>query len=165
MIIRFDEFALRPAVAEDLPLATTWTRADPDHWGMDAAFWIQQGYRVESWLLHDATGPVFFFTAKTFENRAGAQLEKVLEVHVQFPPVPNEHEGEAQRQHRQRMGHALLDGTAWLEKNLRGEFAEIRFESLSPGLIRFCERHLGFTNQGGRLFKRLHHPVQAIREA
>jgi hypothetical protein len=32
---------------------------------------------------------------------------------------------------------------------------EIRFDSHNPQLIRFAERHLGFTNEGGHLSKRL----------
>jgi hypothetical protein len=49
---------------------------------------------------------------------------------------------------------ALVEGMRWLEQRAKS-VREIRFDSCNPKLIKFAENHLGFTNEGGRLSKRL----------
>lgn len=142
---QFKGYRLKPASLVDLPLAKAWTKADPDHAGkVDPGFWLGQSARTQSYLLIDADGPVFFFK--------GSVAGKSLEVHVQFPP-----DDDAAMHHlrRRRISQGLIEGLTWLEGHMRYAVDEIVFESTTPALIRFCQRHLGFTHEGGRLRKKL----------
>ena len=60
---QFGDYTLRPATAEDLPLAVAWNAADPDHrWEAEqAGYWVEQQPYVNAYVLCDATGPLFFF--------------------------------------------------------------------------------------------------------
>lgn len=148
---RFANYLLRMTGPEDLKLATEWTAADADHAGrVDPRFWLERDAHGESWLLHDAEGPLFFFKAVRFES----QGQNILELHVQFSPVPEPIDPWTHRHHRVRTARALVDGTQWLERTVQA-FHEMWFDSNNPVLIHFCEKHLGFTRKGGRLFKKL----------
>ena len=143
----FSGYELRPAGLDDLELARAWTNADPDHIGrVDPAFWIHQAPGMESWLLCDGKGPVFFFKAIIHRE--------TLEVHIQFPPYPIQENAGKQIEHRRRVSLALIEGTRWLEQRVKG-LEKMRFESQNPSLIRFAEKYLGFTNFGGQLTKSL----------
>jgi hypothetical protein len=91
---------------------------------------------------------VFFF-------KAVQMPEKILEIHVQFAPLPEPVYPWSHSKHRARVSRALTDGTEWLEDRVRGYFREMRFESTNPTLIHFCEKHLGFKRQNGTLSKGL----------
>jgi hypothetical protein len=145
---QFSRYVLIPADPKHLDLARAWTLADPDHAAQRVRpeFWIEQGERWEAWLLTDEEGPVYFFKAVRYDPD--------IEVHIQFPPYPAVAAITSQIHHRNRLSMALVEGMRWLERRARG-VREIRFESQNPSLIRFAEKHLGFTNEGGRLSKRL----------
>jgi hypothetical protein len=144
---QFSRYLLIPADPRHLELARAWTLADPDHAGsVRPEFWIEQGERWEAWLLTDAEGPVYFFKAVRYDPD--------IEVHIQFPPYPAVAAITSQIHHRNRLSMALVEGMRWLERRARG-VREIRFESQNSSLIRFAEKHLGFTNEGGHLSKRL----------
>jgi hypothetical protein len=142
---QFKGYQLRRSSLVDLPLAKEWTKADLDHAGkVDPGFWLGQSARAQSFLLSDSDGPVFFFK--------GIVAGKSLEVHVQFPP---EGDPAMRNMRRRRISQGLIDGLEWLEGRMRGAVEEVIFESTTPALIRFSERHLGFRQSGGRLRKRI----------
>lgn len=144
---QFSRYVLIPADQKHLDLARAWTLADPDHAGsVRPEFWIEQGEGCEAWLLTDKEGPVYFFKAVHFNPD--------IEVHIQFPPYPAAAPIHSQAHHRNRLALALVEGMRWLERTARS-VREIRFESRNPKLIRFAENHLGFSNEGGQLSKRL----------
>ena len=127
----FSGFTLRVATEDDLPLAQAWTDADPDHRGMDAAFWIEQKPGTNSMMLEDTIGPIFFF--KMIKATA-----RDLELHIQFAP------GDHGLKLRTMQG--LSKGMGWLEKNLAEQgYDALFFTSKNPRLITFCECRLEFT--------------------
>lgn len=143
---QFSRYLLLPADWRYLELARAWTAADPDHAGrVQGEFWIEQGEGFESWVLTDEEGPVFFFKAIIRDG--------YVEVHIQFPPYPQEAPIERQAHHRRRLSLALIEGMRWYEQRVR--IRELRFDSRNEQLIRFAEKHLGFKNDGGQLSKRL----------
>jgi hypothetical protein len=147
---QFSRYLLIPADPRHLDLARAWTLADPDHAGsVRPEFWIEQGEGCEAWLLTDEEGPVYFFKA--------VHCQPDVEVHIQFPPYPAAAPILSQVHHRNRLALALVEGMRWLECRLKAakRMREIRFDSRDPKLIRFAEKHLGFTNEGGHLSKRL----------
>lgn len=137
----FDEFVLRPAKAEDLPLANRWTMGDPHHRATTKpAFWIEQGADTNSYLLLDPKGAVFFFRMDLHKE--------LVEVHIQFV------DGNALTQSRTRRG--LMRGFKWLEKMLLDSGFEVYyFHSSSPQLIFFCQNRLGFMWDGKKLSRKL----------
>lgn len=138
----FQGFTLRPTRYDDRDLAADWTAADPDHCSTaDADFWLEQRPGIESYLLEDAGGPVFFFK---MERRTADQVE----VHIQFPP--------GDRNNKVRILAGLSSGYEWLERVLISHAVRtVTFTSRNPSLIAFCERRLGFVEQAGRLWKAL----------
>lgn len=136
----FQGFTLRPTRYDDRDLAEEWNAADPDHCNTtDPDFWLEQRPGIESYLLEDAAGPIFFFK---MERRAADQVE----VHIQFPP--------GDRNNKVRILAGLSSGYEWLERILiLHAVRTVTFTSQSPSLIAFCERRLGFIEQGGRLWK------------
>lgn len=144
IVHRFSGYTLVPADATCAALAHMWTMADPDHAGrVKPEFWIEQGEGIESWLLYDRLGAVYFFKS--------IRQDLDIEIHIQFPPYPVD----ARMNHHCRISLALVEGMHWLENRIRGKIREVRFESRNPSLIRFAEKHLGFTNENGQLSKRL----------
>jgi hypothetical protein len=152
---QFKGYLLRPSLASDLELARLWTARDPDHAGrVDPGFWLSQGRYARAYLLSDADGPVFFF-------KGILRLHiPAIEVHIQFPPDIDE---PLRNMRRRRISQGLIEGLAWLEERMSGTVNEIIFESTTPALIRFCQRHLGFTHENGQLKKRL--PLHQLAEA
>jgi hypothetical protein len=135
---QFEGYILRPAHESDLPMAREWNAADPDHaWELTQdRFWIEQGRRggtlINSFLLWDEQGPVFFFRA---EVPAGARS---VEVSIQFNrsdrPTP-----------LWRTMNGMLVGERWLRGMLaKNGIRTIFFNSKSPRLIRFAQHRLEF---------------------
>lgn len=59
----FDTYTLRPATMLDALLAMEWTAADPFH-AWEAAqpdYWIEQKFGINTYVVEDVYGPVFFF--------------------------------------------------------------------------------------------------------
>jgi hypothetical protein len=140
----FDDYTLRIAMPEDLPLATAWSAADPDHATTIPWFWVRQSADINSLLLEDAQHrPIFFFRMQVMNEG------RDIEVHIQFSPD----DGLAERE---RVMNALLVGFAWLEKRLASAgFKTLYFHSRRPGLIRFCEKRMGFAWDGRRLERKV----------
>jgi hypothetical protein len=147
----FDYFVLRPALRSDLETADAWNYADSAHRNGDPAFWLEQGPNVESYVLEDTFGPVFFFK---MERRNASEIE----LHVQFPPMGETVLAQAMLRHRVMKG--LIHGFKWLEKVLSfRKMTRLIFTSTNPYLIKFCERRLGFVCEGNHLTKELR-PMQ-----
>ena len=163
--LQFKGYTLRPAGERDLPLAAEWTAADPDHAGQThPVFWLEQGLGVDSVLVLDGKGPVFFFKAMmlVYKPRRGPlplQLvglsertitevsptpDKVAaQVFIQFMPCATEED-------RERTREALIQGMEWMEPVLgQGGAEEIFFDSRQGKLIAFCIKRLGFTREEG----------------
>ena len=131
----------------DLDLAQSWTEADPGHAAtVEPFFWTLQGELVQSYLVSDGDGPLYFFTGNLKPGKA-------LEIYVQFAPEGMYSTLESQRALRGRTMRALMQGMCWLEARMRGKAPEIRFETTNPDLARFCVKRLGFRAHGGKLCK------------
>lgn len=125
----------------DLPLAAAWTDADPEHSKTTLPqFWIEQDTRINSFVLEDEQGPVFFF--RMVRHKHGVEIE----IHIQFAPE--------NIVSRQRTMDALTIGFEWLAKRLVSlGFKILYFHSRSQRLIYFCQKRLGFKWDGRRLEK------------
>jgi hypothetical protein len=152
--LRFDGYLLEPAEFKHKALAESWTAWDKDHAGrVDPRFWLEQDERTDSYLVSDAAGPVLFFKVivmgiKQFESDPFPSW-KHAELHMQFMPA-------ACGADHNRIADALFKGYPWLELILIGAgVSEIYFDSRSPGLVAFTTKRMGFTQEGGRLRKRL----------
>lgn len=150
----FDGFTLRPTGGTDFILAEKWTMADPAHRDTTSAwFWLEQTAGVESYLLEDRFGPVFFFKMM---RRPGNRIE----LHLQFSPCARGVSRQADQ--RSRTMRALTVGMKWIEKILSyQQIDELFFVSENPNLSRFTEKRLGFTRDGNRLAKAIPHPALA----
>ena len=168
--IEFKGYRLMPASQFHADLATSWTHADPRHAGtVDPRFWLDQGRGVESYLVFDPTGPVFFFKMEPFQCfeaddistgvlyalRGGWPLgagTRVVQIHVQVMPITSDDDSERTRT-------ALMVGTPWFEELMaRAGVKEIFFDVQDAKLLAFCIKRLGFINyplQRFRLRKRL----------
>jgi hypothetical protein len=136
---RFDGFLFRPAVAEDLPLAQRWNAEDPDHaWeGMNPVYWIEQNEQVNSYLLEDDKGVVFF--VKSIRQSAGE-----VEISLQF-------DRSRMTVSRHRAMRGMLAGMEWLKKALPlNGFRAVYFLSKNPELTGFAMNALGFVRDGPR---------------
>jgi hypothetical protein len=156
--LQFNGYTLRPAGPGDLKLAENWTAWDADHAGqIDPRFWLEQRPAVDSVLVLDGKGPVFFF--KTALLHGIPQEEKngfILKIHenryraqvfIQFMPCATEED-------RERTREALIQGMEWLEPVLALSGAEeIFFDSGNEKLIAFCVKRLGFEFADGFLKK------------
>lgn len=151
---KFDKYTLRPAEGEaDLALAAAWMEADRWHRGQfKPEFWLEQSATVNSFVLEDEAGPIFFFKTRLPELRAPVG-PKGVDLYIQFEPM----DVLAGAPVRWRTMVALEKGFAWLKKKLGGVgYDSVYFESKNPKLIEFCERRLGFvvdaaTERGTRL--------------
>ena len=142
----FSGFTLRPATPGDRPLATSWTEADLEHSRTTHPdFWLEQSNNVESYLLSDQIGPVFFFKMQRHSRQQ-------VELHIQFPPESERITGELLRKRRVMRG--LMLGLQWIEKALSSRgICELLFKSHNENLISFCVKHMGFDREGARLSK------------
>lgn len=165
--LRFKGFMLRPAGLDDYKLADDWVAADKDHAGkIDPLFWLEQRPGVDSVLMLDDEGPVFFFkcallviktgawtrpeplpghleglSEETLRELYAARMEEKIaaQVFIQFMPCRT-----ARDLNRTRT--ALTLGLEWLEPVLeQGGAQEIFFDSGNEKLIAFCVKRLGFT--------------------
>jgi hypothetical protein len=153
--MQFAGFTLRPAGQDDRALAEQWTAWDRDHAGkVDPGFWLEQRVGMDSFLLNDGDGPVFFFkTRLAIEEEYTPTGETSIftgipilskrrtvraELHIQFMPCATEEDHERTRR-------ALLRGLEWLEPVLgHGGAEEIYFDSRDLKLITFAQKKLGF---------------------
>jgi hypothetical protein len=167
---QFGDYTLRPATAEDLPLAVAWNAADPDHrWEAEQKwYWVEQQPYVNAYVLCDATGPLFFFrmirlvTAQcrhclkdfTKVGRPGEVLHHRCKAMAgNRVDTPSSGAIEINIQFERGIGKilrgytalALADGMAWLEKTLpaNGIFT-VYFNSKSLAVIGLAENRLGF---------------------
>ena len=149
-------------------LAEQWTARDEDHAGkIDPAFWLEQQPGIDSVMVEDSQGPVFFFKTRlmivkiidqnplpiqlvglsqeTIEEVRPPVMKIIAEVFIQFMPCATEEDRERTRQ-------ALMEGTAWLAPVLEQSGAEeMFFDSRQPKLIAFCQKRLGFIVDGTEL--------------
>ena len=142
-------FTLEPAGEKHRSLAEQWTAWDTEHAGkIEPEFWLEQRMGVDSVLVLDGKGPVFFF--KTCLWKFDLDYLKA-EIFVQFMPCAVEED-------RERVRTALIAGTEWFEEILKKQHAvEMFFDTRNEDLIRFCVKRLGFSVAGIIYQKR---PVQ-----
>jgi hypothetical protein len=145
---QFDGYTLRPAVGDvDRALAAAWMAADRWHAGLFAPeFWLEQSALVNSFVLEDAQGPIFFFRTCLACRSGGGDgpgfggfsIYKGVEVFIQFAPM-------SRGTFILRTATALERGFAWLKKRLGGlGYDAVYFTSRNPQLIEFAERRLEF---------------------
>lgn len=164
--LSFNTYKLEPASYEHKQLAEEWTAEDKEHAGIvDPRFWLEQGEDHDSYLVSDKWGPVLFFRvitrqieptewllggiAPTIQNGGLRPGFKAAELHMQFMPAYTAVD-------HKRIAETLKSGCPWLEQILIGAgVEEIYFDSTFPGLVAFTTKHLGFTQEGQRLSKRL----------
>jgi hypothetical protein len=133
-----EDYELRLATAADLDRARAWTNADEHHRGIiSPEFWIEQGNGIESYVLTQRGGEMFFF-----------RVERVARVLIQFAP-------QEERQ-QERMRKALTAGMAFLDMALgaRG-YGELVFDSTSRLLRLFAVARLRFAQRPETLSRRL----------
>jgi hypothetical protein len=138
--LRFSGYTLRPAGEADRRLAEQWTALDSDHAGkIDPRFWLEQQPGVDSVVVEDSQGPVFFFKTRLLIDCGYLSRKRVVaQVFIQFMPCATEEDRERTRQ-------ALIEGTAWLAPVLEQSGAEeMFFDTRQPKLISFCQKRLGF---------------------
>ena len=142
---QFLNFSLRPCTEDDIELARAWTAADPAHAGIIApAYWLQQDIGVDSYLLADEHGPLFFF-----------QMRRAVRLLIQFAP-----ETEVDPT-RTRSGLEL--GVKWLSMALGAcSVTELIFDSTSKLLRRFVTGKLGFYSKVDTLTKNVQPLVKPI---
>lgn len=140
---QFGKYTLRPPGEGDIKLAVEWTEKDPFHRLTTLPkFWMEQTKFIDSYLLLDNEGPVFFI-------RIDQSLDAAC-LHIQFMPMMTHKES-------QRTMLALMRGLEWLERILVGNAIKtLFFDSENSNLIRFSVTRLGFTQTSEtRLEKRL----------
>lgn len=134
---KFDKYTLRPACMGDLPLAAAWIEADKWHRGQFVPeFWLEQSAEVNSFVLEDVRGPIFFFQTRLMSATK-------VDLFIQFPPkLPG-------LPLMPRTALALMAGFEWLQKKLGAlGYDSVYFTSKNPQLIEFCQRLLGFVVEG-----------------
>lgn len=132
----------------DMRLAEAWTAADSHHRDTTLPiFWLDQRLGTESYVMEDSAGPILFF-------KMVRQPGQTVEMHVQFPPLPESATGRAES--RYRVVHALMLGFEWLERVLiLREIKSLSFICDTPQLKRFCEKRLGFTQDHGTRLRKV----------
>ena len=138
----FDLFKLRPATDADDEISARWIAADPYHDGTRPEFWRTQAPGINSFLLVDAEGPVFFFRIQLTKH-AGQ-----LKIYIQFAPTAEVA--------KERTIKGLTQGMAWFEKFARdSSFTELVTDSKNSALIHFLQSRLGFiqATRGDQLTK------------
>lgn len=153
---QFSGFTLQTARPGDnhWKIARAWTQADPSHRDTTSpSFWFEQEDGIESYVLEDRGGVVFFFKMM---RRPNAEVE----LHIQFPPKLEDAEKDAEQ--RDRVMRGLTLGLQWIEKVLASrEVSRLFFSSKSPSLIRFSQKRLGFKLEQSRLVKQIY-PTRGI---
>lgn len=135
----FGHYVLRPTTEVALVLAQAWTEADPDHCSTTKGeFWLVQDAAVNSFILEDQFGVVFFIRLDEKPNHE-------MEIHIQFSP-------DQSPDMRLRTMNGLSRGWHWLEQQLQVKGVKtVYFRSKSQRLIYFCQHRLGFIWDGRRL--------------
>lgn len=131
----FTTYQLRPATEADRELCERWIEADPDHRGrVNADFFIKPEPGVETFVLEDAQGEVFFF-----------RMMRALRIDIQFGPSTSAEE-------RERTRLALMNGFDWLKESCGSAvIRQVIFESQVVPLVRFCEKRFGFQQSSHEL--------------
>lgn len=137
---RFGKYILRPATDADLATAETWVCADPWHaTTTEPEFFLSHEKGIESFVLEDPDGPVFFF-----------RMTRTIRLDIQFPP---DDEQPTDRPH-ERTREALIQGVEWLAGSLAlAGIHQLIFDSVNPLLIRSAERRLGFHRSPNELVR------------
>lgn len=174
-LFQFQGFQLFRAGIEDLWLADLWTDIDPHHRETTRGeFWVTNRPGVESYLLRDAQGFLFFARLERQDLIARRTAEskpttwEAVELHIQFGPNEGERfldpcltrtisyrEAMAMTAiKRERTVAGLVRGIEWLELALSGAgVPALFFNSQNPHLVRFSEKRLGFAQEGSKLLK------------
>lgn len=138
-VYKFEGYTFRPATEDDQPLSRLWNMLDPEHkWEMQYPdYWIEQNDQVNSYVLEDAMGILFF--VKSIRH-----LGQEVEITLQF-------DRRCGNVSKDRVREGLLAGFAWLKKALpMNGFKALYFVSKNPDLIQFTEKRLGFVKDGMR---------------
>lgn len=141
---QFDGYTFRPARESDLALARAWNAADRDHkWEAQyPAYWIEQNEMINSYVLDDARGTIFFM--KSIRHLRGE-----IEITLQF-------DRRYSRVSVMRLVRAMIRGFEWLKKALpMNGYTAVYFVSKSKTLGLFAENILGFAHDGQRYIYRL----------
>lgn len=159
---------------EDLWLAMLWTGMDRHHRDVfDPTFWITAEPGVETYLVADRKGWLFFFrlSRAVMRLKDRSQSYRMIRIHIQFAPYRTEGESmlpppacvplttetrrkAAMEMDRVRTMRALVLGCEWLQRAMEPlGISALCFESESPTLIRFCEKHMEFSREGMWLIK------------
>ena len=136
---QFEGYLFRPAVWGDLALAQSWNHIDPEHtWeGGLPLYWIEQTAEVNSYVLEDRTGVVFF--VKSIRS-AGDEIQINLQFDRSHATVS-----------KMRTMQGMVAGMRWLQKALPlNGFRAVYFVSKNPELMAFAEKGLGFARDGER---------------
>lgn len=148
-VYKFDGYTFRPATPDDNPTAQLWNRMDPDHtWEMQYPnYWIEQNNLVNSYVLEDAVGILFF--VKSIRH-----TDNEIEITLQFDRFGGVS--------KMRVMMGMEAGFAWLKKALpMNGFKSLYFVSKNEDLILFTEKRLGFVKDGMREIYRLNETKQA----
>ena len=175
-LFQFQGFEMYAARREDLWLAMLWTGMDEHHRDkIDPLFWVEASAGVETYLMADRSGFVFFFRLNRCVMCVGDESvpHQMVRVHIQFAPVkPTDPPAcvplttEARRKaampvDRVRTMRALVLGCEWMQRAMEPlGISALCFESESPTLIRFCQKHMGFRREGMWLIKWFHRQDQ-----
>lgn len=138
-VYEFDGYTFRPTDRNDQPLARAWNRADPDHiWEMQYTdYWVEQSYLVNSYVLEDAIGILFFVRSA---RHTGDEIEITLQFDRGLRMVS-----------KARAMKGIEAGFDWMKKALpMNGFKALYFLSKNESLIAFTEKRLGFVKDGER---------------
>lgn len=174
-LFQFQGFQLYRAGQQDCWLAQLWTDMDPHHHETTPAeFWVENAPGVESYLLRDRDGWLFFSRLQRRNIIArrtpgvAESLWSAVELHIQFGPAEGERvlkpvldrtpyrqeTAAMQTINRERTIAGLVRGMEWLELALAGAgVSALFFDSENPNLIRFSQKRLGFAQEGTKLLK------------
>jgi hypothetical protein len=143
-VYKFDGYTFRPATPDDNPLATSWNGMDPDHgWELQYPhFWIEQNDWVNSYVLEDAIGILFF--VKSIRH-----MSHEIEITLQFDRTCG-------MVSKARVVRGLAAGFAWLREALpMNGFEALYFTSKNEQLVLFAQKRLGFFEDGSRQVYRM----------
>lgn len=153
-VYQFDSYKFRPATADDKPLARLWNTMDPDHtWELQYHdYWIEQNNQVNSYVLEDSTGILFFV-------RSIRHMGNEIEITLQF-------DRKCGMVSKARVMKGMEVGFAWLKKALpMNGFKALYFVSKNEDLILFTEKRLGFVKEGMREIYRLKNTESEAKQA
>jgi hypothetical protein len=126
----FGNYVLRSVDAKiDRDPLARWIQQDSYHRGVfTPEFFLGEDPRSSYYAMEDHAGVIFFI-----------RLSRAARVYMQFPPTT----GDSQARHR--LGHALLEGLAFLEVGLsRAGCEQWAFDSHAPGLRHLAMHRMGF---------------------